>query len=665
MNGPNPRSDRTLPNHSDMLERPATRRAILLTLFAWTLRLLFALRRPDLARGGSDTWLALLSGGAFDLSVALLVAWLSGLVESLGAWKLGLGIVSLAVTAQAAAGAIETEYFAFTRNRFDLTFLVYAREVRALGGSVSGEASWPYLALHALLLATVLVLVWRGSSTPAPRPRAPVVMLLAAGVGLFIGVFRPRTATTWYGDLVARTSYVELVRAVAKERVSPLPSGGSAADFAAVRRFTDPFGVKRFVDDASPLVHRGGRAPGNAYGPHDKRLNFIFVMLEGMEASSLALSGGTKGLTPSLDRLASDNFYVRNFFANGAHTPRALDASLCGLAPRLTGAPLSRAQPTMPVRCLPGVLRGEGYATGFIHGGHEQFENRYEFLGRIGFRDTLFFEQFGRNLPTANGGWGATDAQTYEQALAWIDRKPREEPFFLTVLSISNHHPFHVPDPALELEHDPDRLSDNTIRYADREAGRFVEALRSRGLLDSTVVFLFGDHGLTRSNVNADPGAAAVERLLIRANVPLVVVGPAGLFPHAVVDHLASQNDLLPTVLELAGLEAPAHAMGHSLGWTWHDGGRDLPVFVHDLYSQLVADVRADSLEIAGLDDAPSTEAAGSWRWSRGEGGRPAAARIEASAERHASLEAVSRAVGALYASERWWRPALAASAKE
>jgi arylsulfatase A-like enzyme/uncharacterized membrane protein len=639
--------------------RPELRYALVLTVLAWALRLVFALRRPELSREIGDTLMGLARGFAFDAALGAAVGSLAGLVHRAGAGLVAKAGTSAWVLFAALVAGVETEYFAFSRNRLDATFVAYAREWRVLGGSVAGEASRVHLAGHLALAAFAGVSIWRTVHVGRRFHAAPALLLpVSCALVLWLGT-HVRQASTWFGDEVSRHPLLGLAKALQAGEGATV-SQAAAGDVEAARRFTNPLGIKQFPDNATPLAHRETAPRSGLFAPPPRPLNFVYVMLEGMEAASLRASGGTAGLAPELDDLAEKNIYFKNFYANGAHTPRALDASLCSLVPRLAGAPLSRAQPRMPVRCLPGVLRDAGYATGFVHGGMEAFENRFEFLGRIGFRDTVFFEQFGRHLPTSNGGWGATDAQTYEQALGWLDRRDRGAPFFLTVLSISNHHPFHVPDPALELDHDEALLPNNTVRYADREVGRFVRALGERGLLQDTVVFLFGDHGLTRSNVNADPGAASVERLLSRANVPLVVLGPPAVMPaHQVVERLASQDDLMPTVLDLAAMDVPTHAVGHSLGYALGPAGRDLPVLVHDLYSGLVADVRPGAVEIASVGERGQAD--GSWSWQRAEGGRVQAERATPDEARRAQLLSVTRAVDAAYATERWWSPSLAA----
>ncbi len=89
--------------------------------------------------------------------------------------------------------------------------------------------------------------------------------------------------------------------------------------------------------------------------------------------------------------------------------------------------------------------------------------------------------------------------------------------------------------------------------------------LREEGLLDDTVVLLTADHG----DMLGDFGLYA-KRLFYEpsANVPMILVGRPGdprLRPGTVDDRLACLEDVMPTLLDLAGLEPPPTCDGRSL----------------------------------------------------------------------------------------------------
>lgn len=101
------------------------------------------------------------------------------------------------------------------------------------------------------------------------------------------------------------------------------------------------------------------------------------------------------------------------------------------------------------------------------------------------------------------------------------------------------------------------------VEYADRQIGGLLDALRSRGLLDNTLIVVLSDHGEGLGYHNHVGHIHQVYDTLLR--VPLVVVWP-GVVPEGKrIGDVVSLIDVFPTVAELLGLEAPAPASGRSL----------------------------------------------------------------------------------------------------
>ena len=102
------------------------------------------------------------------------------------------------------------------------------------------------------------------------------------------------------------------------------------------------------------------------------------------------------------------------------------------------------------------------------------------------------------------------------------------------------------------------------ITQVDYALGRLLGCLRENGLFENTwIVFtsdhgeMLGDHHMSQKNLFFEGSA----------HVPLLIVPPAGrgCSIHCTQDTLAEMADLLPTLLDMAGLPAPAHTHGKSL----------------------------------------------------------------------------------------------------
>ena len=97
----------------------------------------------------------------------------------------------------------------------------------------------------------------------------------------------------------------------------------------------------------------------------------------------------------------------------------------------------------------------------------------------------------------------------------------------------------------------------NNIAEMDRQLGAILDQLEADGLMDSTVIFFYGDHGgpLPRQKrLTYDSGL----------NTPMIIRFPDGFRAGTVDSQLVSFIDLAPTVFSLAGIEAPDHLHGQA-----------------------------------------------------------------------------------------------------
>jgi len=109
---------------------------------------------------------------------------------------------------------------------------------------------------------------------------------------------------------------------------------------------------------------------------------------------------------------------------------------------------------------------------------------------------------------------------------------------------------------------------DGKISWADHECiGQIRTFLEKEGLLEESVVFLFSDHGdeLPRSDPPYAWGGHDAKLLECVMKVPLVMYCPKRIASGTRVSQQVRLVDVLPTVLELAGLPVPAHLDGESL----------------------------------------------------------------------------------------------------
>jgi len=105
---------------------------------------------------------------------------------------------------------------------------------------------------------------------------------------------------------------------------------------------------------------------------------------------------------------------------------------------------------------------------------------------------------------------------------------------------------------------------DAEIRSMDSAFGHLVGYLEQRGLLDKTLVIFTSDHG-EEFGEHAQMGRHSHTLYDELLHVPLIVRMPGGNFSSTVVERQVRGIDILPTVLDVLGLESPGPHDGSSL----------------------------------------------------------------------------------------------------
>lgn len=108
------------------------------------------------------------------------------------------------------------------------------------------------------------------------------------------------------------------------------------------------------------------------------------------------------------------------------------------------------------------------------------------------------------------------------------------------------------------------RLYDADIAFTDRQVGIVLEELRSLGLDRSTVVIVIADHG---ENFNDETPFCVGHGGLTEGgiHVPLVLSYPPLGTGEGMINEIVELVDVMPTLLEIAGVEIPVESQGRSL----------------------------------------------------------------------------------------------------
>ena len=288
----------------------------------------------------------------------------------------------------------------------------------------------------------------------------------------------------------------------------------------------------------------------------------------------LGFHGNEKIDTPVLDRLASQSVRFDRFFVSPYCTPTRASL-MTGRYPLRTGAAsVTRGLETVRSEevTIAEVLQGAGYTTGCFGKWHigEHYPNHPngqgfdEFFGMPqGHWDNYFDPKLERNGRIVETSGYITDVIT-DYALRFID-KHRDRPFFCYVPYNAPHTPHQVPDRYFDkyvargLDTGVAAIY-GMVENIDENVGRLLDRLDELAIADRTVVFFLSDNGAegaegSRYNSGMRGMKGTVHEGGMR--VPLFVRWPGRLKPDTVVEQIAAQVDLLPTIAELCGVTNP------------------------------------------------------------------------------------------------------------
>ena len=298
-------------------------------------------------------------------------------------------------------------------------------------------------------------------------------------------------------------------------------------------------------------------------GPLTDRPNVMLIMVEaasGAVLPSVVERAKLKSTArmPKLDAIAEGHLLFSQVVAHQRQTNRGEYGILCGDYPKLL---TDQSKMTEQVygqarRCLPAVLREQGYATVYLQAAPLGFMLKDQFMKKAGFDELIGDAWFEKSY--ARTDWGVDDKAFFEQALERVvELHDAERPFFATLLTVGTHHPFTFPDGGV-LEGGKDRRA-RAFLYADDALSDFLNALEDRGVLRDTVVIITSDE----SSGLVDTSASSV-RLLAQSWSFAVVMLPEPEPKR--VDTLYAHVDTALSIADLLGLERDARSF---VGRSW------------------------------------------------------------------------------------------------
>jgi len=285
----------------------------------------------------------------------------------------------------------------------------------------------------------------------------------------------------------------------------------------------------------------------------EQHKNVVLISVESLSAEFMAAYGNTEGITPFLDSLAQKSIFLTNLYATGNRTVRGLEAlTLC--VPPTPGESIVKRKDNKDKFTTGSVFKSKGYSVKYLYGGYSYFDNMKDFFAGNGY-DIIDRDNFTPEEITFANIWGVSDEDMARKAIKEMNAQAKTgKPFFNHWMTVSNHRPFTYPEGRIDIPGTA-KSRQGGVKYTDYALKLFFELAKKESWFKDTVFVIVADHCAS--------SAGRTELPLDRYRIPCLIY--ADFLEAEQIDKLASQIDVMPTVMELLNFSYESKFLGQDI----------------------------------------------------------------------------------------------------
>ena len=279
-----------------------------------------------------------------------------------------------------------------------------------------------------------------------------------------------------------------------------------------------------------------------------KRPNVVLIILESFTAQVVESLGGEKGVAPEIEKVIKQGVLFENTYASGDRTDKGTIAILSAFPSQAIRSIVNENGKQEKLPALSQIFKENDYSTSFYYGGESEFYGNKAFMLSHG--NEVLVDKNDFLNKDMNSKWGAFDGVVYQKQLA--DFKNTNQPFFSTILTLTNHEPFELPVkgkyPGTELAN----LFRSTAHYADSSLGAYLRDAAKQTWYKNTLFIIVADHG------HRLPSEKYEKYHPMRYRIPLIFFGEVikPEYRGSRIQKYGGQTDIAQTLFNQMGIDA-------------------------------------------------------------------------------------------------------------
>ena len=278
------------------------------------------------------------------------------------------------------------------------------------------------------------------------------------------------------------------------------------------------FGYDKANKEVTEYYKNKEKSADNKYTGIFKDKNVLVIHAESIQRNLFDMSFNGQDVVPNLKRIASEGMYFSNYYPQ-VSVVTSSDSELTfttSLMPTQSGtAFVSYFDRTY--NSIPNLMNDMGYFTFSMHANNADFWNRLAMYEHLGYQK--FYSKSDYKVTTENTiGLGLSDKEFFKQSMPKLTKiNEKYDKWYGLMIMLSNHTPFsdveHYGNYEVNMKETVTKEDGTTeevvhqylegrklgnyiksAHYADEALGELFQELDENGLLDNTVVVIYGDH---------------------------------------------------------------------------------------------------------------------------------------------------------------------------
>ncbi|SFC83889.1 LTA synthase family protein [Ruminococcus albus] len=362
-----------------------------------------------------------------------------------------------------------------------------------------------------------------------------------------------------------------------------------------------------FYDEKEENSAENAAGAKNEYTDIFKGKNVIVIHAESIQQFCMDTYINGEELTPNLNKLAKEGLYFKNFYAQesvGTSSDSEFTFS-SSLMPASSGT-VAINYWDRDYATTQKMLKNMGYYTFSMHGNNGSYWNRLNLHSSLGY--DKFYNYTDDFVIDETIGLGLSDKSFFRQAVPKVKEIDVEhDNWYGCFIMLTNHTPFtdieRVSDYDISFRYkmyneDTGLYEDisapflegtklgsyfKSVHYADEALGQFLADMDKEGLLENSIIVLYGDHDAKvkateyEYYLNYDPfnetvlteedaGYIPVDDFYynINRNTPFIIWSKGGEYKPKQIDQVMGMYDIQPTLGNMLGFDNK-YALGHDI----------------------------------------------------------------------------------------------------